>query len=42
MIQNTPTIRKRKPSMSAIAAKVFSGLMNDAIPAIANATPKIA
>jgi len=27
MIQKTPTIRNRKPRMSASAANVFSGLM---------------
>ena len=32
MIQKMPTIRNRKPRMSAIAANVFSGLMNAITP----------
>jgi hypothetical protein len=40
MIQKIPTIKNRKPRMSAIPAKVFSGLISEMIPAITSSTPK--
>jgi hypothetical protein len=40
MIQNVPTIRNRKPRMSAIAANVFSGLIRAITPATSSSTPK--
>ena len=41
MIHNVPTMRNRKPRMSAIAANVFSGLMKETTPATRNSAPKI-
>ena len=39
IIQNTPTIRNRKPRMSASAANVFSGLIRATTPAARKNTP---